>query len=390
MVAKIDQIIKHFNHKLINFDLRSIEKNQNGILDGRLGMIYYFFQMYKVENDQLYVDKIAELLEDVFENCQNKDLKISNDLNFCDGLSGLGLIIKELMASEILDEGYHEQLTIINDLALKHSLNAIKENNFDFFYGAIGTLYYLNEVGHISHCETIIDALYEVALQSDYLFYNQNDDDSNRGINFGLAHGNAAIQMVLINILQNGCKKKELSEMIEKGINQLHKFEKEENINSSIKSYFPHNVTIESGTEKISRSIVLGWCNSEIDLALLFNRFHEVSDTLIYSNTVSKIGMESVKRKTEDTTGVEDYHFCHGSSGIAQLYNKLLDQTKEETYHHSYQYWINETIKYLEKEKDEETNGTKINFLYGWPGALLTLNEYNNPEIKGWDKLFLI
>lgn len=390
MVAKIDYITKHFNDKLISFDLSSIEKDQNGILDGRIGMIYYFFLIYKIENDQLYIDKIAEQLEVVFEHCQNNDLKISNDLNFCDGLSGLGFILKELMASEVLDESYNEQLAIINDLALKHSLNAIKANNFDFFYGATGTLYYLNEVGHLLHCEAIIDALYEVALKSNYLFHNQNEDESNRGINFGLAHGNVAIQMVLINILINGCKKKELSEMIEKGIDQLHKYEKEENINSFTKSYFPHNVIIENGTEKISRSIVLGWCNSEIDLALLFNRFHEISGTSIYSSTVSKIGMESLKRKTVDTTGVEDYHFCHGSSGVAQLYRKLYDQTQEETYHHSYQYWINETIRYLEKEKEEETNGTKINFLYGWPGALLTLYEYNNPEIKGWDKLFLI
>lgn len=391
MVAAIEHITKHFNTKLINFDLATIDKNQNGILDGRLGLIYYFFQMFKIENDQIYIEKISELLETVFEHCHNEELKISSDLNFCDGLSGLGFILKELIDAEILDENYSVQLNIISDLALEHSLNTIKDSNFDYLYGAIGSLYYLTEVKNLPHCEIIIEELHKIGKQSNFLFYNKHADASNEGINFGLAHGNTAIQMVLINLVEKGCTKKELFELIQNGVTQLLKYEKEESIiEGSIKTFFPHNVTMENGLENISRSVVLGWCNSEIDMALLINSFKKITKKDDYQLLSDKIGMESLKRKTEDTTGVYDYHFCHGSSGIAQLYQKLFNQTNITAYDTAYNYWINETILYLEKEKENEVNEKSINLLYGWPGALLTLQEYNNASIKGWDKLFLI
>lgn len=391
MIERINQLTNHFNQKILAFDLQTIDKNNNGILSGRLGLIYYFFNMYKINSNDIYLTKISELLESVFENSNDKNNKISNELDFSDGLCGLGFILNELIHAEILDANYNEQLSVINELAMDYAIKKIAQGNFDFFYGAVGGLYYLSEVNKLDYCETIIDELFKVAPNNNFLYNSKNEDEYNRGVNFGLAHGNTALFIVLINLVQKGLKNKSLITLIDKGVRELLKYESEEYIEGeNIKIYFPHNLVIEKETVKINRSIVLGWCNSELDIALLIQKYSETMENQDFLHLSSKIGLETTKRQTEYTTGVYDYHFCHGSSGIAQLYYKLFEQTKIEAYDKADKYWLNETINFLEKEKDEQATTSKINFLYGWPAALLTLNTRTNQKIQGWDKLFLI
>ncbi|MEQ1552705.1 MAG: lanthionine synthetase LanC family protein [Ferruginibacter sp.] len=71
-------------------------------------------------------------------------------------------------------------------------------------------------------------------------------------------------------------------------------------------------------------------------------------------------------------------HFCHGSSGLAQMYRAMYDDTLNFKYYEAYHYWINETCNYIDKEIDGEnmapSNPTSL--LEGWVGAGLVLAEY--------------
>ncbi len=381
----------YFDQKILDFDLNKLDLNANGIFGGRLGLIYYFFYRYKVDPKEIYLEKIGVLLESSFENCNNEAATISSELNLSDGLCGLGFILNELMHARVIDESYVEQLITINDLALEYTRRAIQERNFDFFYGATGGLFYLSEVNELDHCRIIIYELAKVAPEYDFLYHCNHEDEFNKGINFGLAHGNTALFTVLMRLQKKGVKSEALKKLVKKGVKKLLTYEQIAFIEGEhIKVYFPHNIILENKKKKINHSAILGWCNSELDMALLMHLYNETNNTSQLAETAEKISTETLKRKTENATGVYDHHFCHGSSGVAQLYKKLFNYTQREQYKEAYIYWCRETMNYLEKEKEAEVTADKLNFLYGWPAALLTLNEYENKAINGWDKLFLI
>lgn len=386
-----EELIKHFDQKILNFNPDVFHTDDNGLLGGRLGLIYYFFNSHKINGQEIYLEKIALLLESVFENCSNKDATISTTLNFSDGLCGLGFVLNELLNAGIIDEEYAGQLEVINDLALDYTIKSIRANNFDFFYGAMGGLFYLSETDQWEACERVINELIKIAPTHRYLYNSSHEDEFNQGINFGLAHGNTAIFMILIGLIKKGMKNKSLKTLVNKGVKSLLTYEREEPLGTDgIKNYFPHNVLFENGAEKINFSVVLGWCNSELDIALLIQEYLQIERNNGLETTALKIGLETLKRKAENTTGVYDHHFCHGSSGVAQLYKKMYVKTQVRVFDEAYSFWAGETANFLEKEKNEPVTREKLNFLYGWPGALLSLKEQQDERIQGWDKLFLI
>lgn len=391
MIRDVEALIQHFDRKMLEVDLDTFGIDNNGIMGGRLGLIYYFLNMYKIRQDEIYLTKIAALLEKVFENCNDSSSTISKELSFSDGLCGLGFILNELINGEVIDEEYKHQLKVINELAFEYTRQAIEENNFDFFYGAAGSLFYLSDVNQLELCSSIVKQLSKKAPEHDYLYNHDHPDEHNRGVNFGLAHGNPALFMILIDLVKKGVQSEELTTLLNKGVKKLLNREKEEYMEGEdIKTYFPHNIVIENGTERINKSAVLGWCNSELDISLLIHKYLEIERQPGLEKTSIKIALETLKRKNERNTGVYDHHFCHGSSGVAQLYGKLFNHTKMNVFEEAYLFWLNETAVFLEKEKNQEPTLAKLNFLYGWPAALLTLNEYRHKTIKGWDRLFLI
>jgi lantibiotic modifying enzyme len=391
MEQRIHAITQTFNNKLLACDLQEMIVEEDGLMGGRLGLIYYFSTMYRLEKKEIYLDKIADLLSTVFANSQQEHSAIAGNLSFSDGLCGLGFVINDLLKQELLEEDFREQLIVINDLALDYSLEMVRQENYDYFYGPTGSLFYLTEVGQLEYCERILTALFEAASKHNFLFYSQHEDSGNRGFNFGFAHGNPALFKVLLNLVEKGMKQGKLEQILHKGIAGLLRYKNSQYIaGEDIQISFPHNILIEEGIEKRLESIVLGWCNSELDMSLLLLKYSELFDKPEYVTVSHEVGIEAARRKTVSNTGVTDAHFCHGSSGVAQLFKKLFEMSGLTTYGEAYSYWLEKTLGYLEAESDEPLTKMNVNFLYGSLAPILTINESRSSSIAGWDRLFLL
>ena len=121
MIRDVEALIQHFDRKMLEVDLDTFGIDNNGIMGGRLGLIYYFLNMYKIRHDEIYLKKIAALLEKVFENCNDSSSTISKELSFSDGLCGLGFILNELINVEVIDEEYNHELRVINELSFGYT-----------------------------------------------------------------------------------------------------------------------------------------------------------------------------------------------------------------------------------------------------------------------------
>jgi lantibiotic modifying enzyme len=108
------------------------------------------------------------------------------------------------------------------------------------------------------------------------------------------------------------------------------------------------------------------------------------------------------KRRGLAMNGLSDACFCHGTSGIAHIFNRFYLETKVPDFNSARQYWINETIKKADFENTEcvfktwESSDMRFQndfgLLNGITGVGLTLLGFlsDNIEDLSWDKSLLL
>jgi lantibiotic biosynthesis protein len=124
---------------------------------------------------------------------------------------------------------------------------------------------------------------------------------------------------------------------------------------------------------------------------LLFYRAGKLLDDEELIRLANLTGLSSLMRKDEPSTQIRDSHFCHGSSGLAQFYKVLYQESGNEKYLEGYEYWIEQTILLLEKDMKKDIYiGKEYNFLDGLVGVAFVLLSYISFKPLNWSKaLFL-
>lgn len=176
-------------------------------MTGKLGVIIYLLSLYEVTNESVYLDKIGELLELIFENCDNEtegNLYSNSSLSY--GISGLGYVLSVLIKGEILDEEFDQQVDTISEIVFEKTVKMISENNFGYFNGAIGNLFYLLSVNDTEKANAIIDLLFERSNTDKHLFYTETEDIYVDGMNLGLNHGYLSTIKILLDFYKNDHK----------------------------------------------------------------------------------------------------------------------------------------------------------------------------------------
>jgi hypothetical protein len=111
--------------------------------------------------------------------------------------------------------------------------------------------------------------------------------------------------------------------------------------------------------------------------------------------------LHATKRRGLQKNGVVDAGICHGTAGIAHIFNRFYRDTQLDSFKHATDYWIDQTLK-MAKFKDGlagykswqgHENGWKNEYglLEGIAGIGLVLHSYLHPEIEPtWDSCLLL
>ena len=382
---KIKEITETFNNKLFNKDFTQ-EDVRDGLFEGQLGILYYLFNLYKIEQTDIIADKISEILNDVFSRVSEGNYLISVSTAFSYGLSGFGYITNELVKNDILEEGVLSFFDDINDYIYETAIKDFEKGNFDFMEGFPGALHYLQSIDH-AHCTSLIDKKHDALGQTKYPFYNHITELYNKGINFGIAHGILGVLTVMLEIFKKDKTNPKVKDIITHCLTVIFEAKKEAQA-YGITTYYPYNLFYD-GEELVSHPTNrLAWCSGDLAVALVLYKAGVLLDREDCITLSNMLGKASIKRKTIEETGIHMPMFCHGTSGAACMYKKLYELSNNDIYHEAYQYWFAETISYLEKEVNG-SNENYYNMLLGYPGAILTINNHND-AIMGWDSVFLI
>lgn len=87
-----------------------------GILQGKMGLILFYYELSKNNENKIYEEYASELLDDVYE-----DLSLDTPIAFDVGLCGIGWAFLYLWKNGFVEGNLDEMLTDIDQIVMKYS-----------------------------------------------------------------------------------------------------------------------------------------------------------------------------------------------------------------------------------------------------------------------------
>jgi lantibiotic biosynthesis protein len=366
------------------------------LMGGTSGLLLLLSHCYKhfYCNDE---ELINEILNETWTNPV-----LATNMTFCTGISGFYWILVNLHERGLIDD---TSMAVIDFKKMEqNSFDLIDDGNYDFLHGCIGISYsllymprrYYDNIE--SYTQKILEELTkrmdnESGMIHDFDFVN-NKSKPNK-INLGLAHG---IPSVLKYSLE--CYKKNVCPVLSKGIAEkvIDYIITHANSDKN-ESYYGYAIEDEHIEDSIGSR--LAWCYGDLTIAYILYQASVVLSRSEIGEYAMEIFSHCLLRKEPENTGVFDAGFCHGSAGIAHIYNKMWHQTGDDRFKKATEYWLAETLNYSQfedgiigyKKFDPELKGgpyvSDPSLLEGTIGIALVLFSYLTNDFD-WDYCMLL
>ena len=210
-----------------------------------------------------------------------------------------------------------------------------------------------------------------------------------------MAHGQCGLILTLLNIYEAGLLQEPIKELLAGMIKYILPFKRLPQPESGTYSYFPMGVN-ENLDRTDPKNIAkynnrMGWCYGDLNIALTFYRAARILNLPDLSVLANEVGLDTCKRLTEENSGIENAHLCHGSASMVLFYDALAAENNLPEYNEARTFWFSYTQDYLDTElKDPESNGRAEQLLMGIPGTMLLLLSEELEEETSWKSLFLL
>ncbi|MCX8489451.1 MAG: hypothetical protein ORN54_00100, partial [Cyclobacteriaceae bacterium] len=164
--------------------------------------------------------------------------------------------------------------------------------------------------------------------------------DSQKVIDMGLAHGLPSIIIFLSNLSSIGISTEKCEQLVESCFSWM--ISKKENVTKE-GFYFPISI---DGTAKSFNPDDLRWCYSDLGIAMSFY----LAGTNLKLGHIAELGLEMAlncaqRSKTFKMFKMNESHLCHGSAGVAHMFNRFFNYTGVPIFQEASVYWFDQTLK---------------------------------------------
>ena len=281
-------------------------------------------------------------------------------------------------------------------------------HDFDLINGLVGLGVYGLERRKSSSAdlalEMIVERFYELAehtedgvrwFTSPDLFTEEQKASVPEGYyNLGLAHGIPGIIALLAKIFAAGIARDKAGWLLERAVPWLLQQRLPAGGNSCFPTFLRRNKALSDSR--------LAWCYGDAGLATAVLLAARKVGVRAWENQALAILKRAAVRPPQ-TSGVKDACFCHGSAGLAHIFNRVFQATQDELFATASRYWIDRTRDYRRPGKGAagysmlaaaprggvELQGT-LNILEGIAGIGLTLVAATTGLVPAWDRIFLV
>lgn len=270
--------------------------------------------------------------------------------NLYSGFTGVGWATAFLARGEQssgADDESHEEL----EEALIECLQSIRgPADYDLINGLSGWgLYALERWPHpraIQALELIVDFLEQRAERvpegirwhtaPELLHPRQREESPNGYFNMGLSHGVPGVWVLLAHTLARGIRPRVSKDLLEGSV-QWGLAQRWQGESATL---FPGLVNEKPPTPPSSR---LAWCYGDLGVASALY----LAGNLIERPEWMRDAVSMVRRATKltrETSGNVDCALCHGTAGVAHVFNRFYHATGEEAFAKAAAYWLEVTL----------------------------------------------
>ncbi len=384
-----EDILEEIATELINS--KELYRSNYGLLSGLTGSALFFQEYGKLRKD--HAIHAEDFVEEAF-------LSIANNkpyAPYCAGISGACTGIDFLYRHQYEEDEMPFDFvdTEIDDYLYRAYTEALQKGNLDFLHGAVGMgFYYLERIksGQVSfraQTDLLLHYLREHAIrEGKRIKWRQGEED--KGFNISLSHGMSSIVVLLSRLLENGGSDEvDIKELLQGAV---HYILDQEIDASQYGSLFPY-ASKENGDIKMSR---LAWCYGDLGIGIgLLSAAKALADPSLEHKALSIFDFCAYRRDLVENM-VSDTSICHGTSGIAIIYNDLYQKTGNEQYRETAQYWLEQTVKLYREKKifyltdQDQYDSQRMSLLEGKAGVGLALLNVHFNISSDWPGFLLL
>lgn len=365
----------------------------DSLTTGSLGLALYHYSAACVFGKTQDSSRAEGLVQNVLNRVNAHDSSLLR-ASYAAGLSGLGYTFNYLSNKKFIDFHMETEFSGVDEFLFNQAILQVRADNNDYLHGAFGTLFYFLSRKRSAAIEDFINRLINeihANLDSENDFFVRNGIVSGMKdkINFSLSHGQSGFMLILLQAIEAGYDIARSLELVRKCIAFLLKNLQEPDTKKNAFSFFP--VSMQEQSQSVDCVNRIAWCYGDLNQCLLLYRVAGVLDDDKYHNVADLVGLSSIMRVTPEATLCNDSHFCHGASGIAEMYRALYSLRPLPAYEEAYHMWIRKTIEFLKSELEK---GAYINketeLLEGLVGPALTLLSFVSGKQLDWQRFFLL
>ena len=283
------------------------------------------------------------------------------------------------------------------------------KDDYDLISGLVGLgIYCLERDGApvAKHAlELIVERLFETAERSkdedtvtwftppDLMIPMQLERYPHGFYNLGLAHGVPGFIALLGRTYSAGIAQDKAKWLLDRAVAWLLKQRLPETSNSCFAD------TISQGAE-VRQDCRLAWCYGDAGVVAALLLAARCTATKSWEAEALDIAQRSARRAPE-TCGVTDACVCHGSAGLAHIFNRIYQATRDELYAGAARFWLERALQFREPGKGAAgylswgmgANETielqpKLGLIQGIAGVGLVLLAAVSDLEPCWDRVF--
>ncbi len=380
---------------LLKIPIQDIESIS--LMSGRTGIALFLFYYARYSGDKKCNHQAQLLISSIFDEINSGKTYYT----FAGGLAGIGWTINHLNQYKLFETYNDDPLYDIDQFLYNMMMMEIRSGNYDYLHGALGIgvcfLKVLNEKRNRSlkkltieleknSCKTANGGIcWSSAMTS---------DTDQRGYNLGLSHGIASIIAFLTKVFLSNIEIQRTSELLSGAVSFLFQHIQDPAKNLS---YFPNWVEKKSSPG----SSRLAWCYGDLGIASAIFAAAKATSNKDWEEKAIEILKYSTSRIDLKENAVTDAALCHGTAGIAHIYNRLHNYTKIIDFQGSAEYWFDESLKmakffngiagYLSPNFDTNTNYVnQAGLLEGATGIGLAMLAAISDVEPSWDEALLL
>ena len=269
---------------------------------------------------------------------------------------------------------------------------------YDYLNGNLGLANYFISTNQTKPLSNLVDELHKNAIQdsiSGGIKWKSNTQhkENTYDYNISLSHGMSSIIVMLSKIYNMGIQEAKCKQMINNATRYILSQKLPEGKHLSLFG------TMALESLKFFNNSRLGWCYGDLCVAIALWRASIALNSKDLFDKSQEIFLHASKRRSLKQNNIMDACFCHGSSGIAYIFNKIYGYTNKTEYKDAADYWINITLMQscsghypagYRKWQGDNNYISEYGILEGIAGIGLSLLSFVSHNMFDWDDCLLL